>query len=202
VTVNDTFLTVDSANINPRSMWTDYERNLAIQDCAEVRVIGKRLWRNHARPVNGATHLGGAQENHAEAFEKWGALIGENSEHEKRQPIASLRGFLAHRPENQGFGLTPCAPFLFFCLRCSWPATLLKSLLSRRNEIPTLGVTADEIDEIAPLLSVRLPPRNGQLEWVESWNADVPPPIPNEARIAEMAKARGLDPATGRPATP
>jgi TPR repeat protein len=64
-----------------------------------------------------------------------------------------------------------------------------------------LGATADEIDNIVPLPPAKLPPWNGQLEWVQRWNANVPPHIPDEHRIAEMAKAKGLNPATGRPTT-
>jgi hypothetical protein len=62
-----------------------------------------------------------------------------------------------------------------------------------------LGATVDEIDRIVPLPPAKLPPWDGQLEWVQHWNANVPPRIPDEERIAEMAKAKGLDPATGRP---
>ncbi|MDR3159305.1 MAG: sel1 repeat family protein [Zoogloeaceae bacterium] len=62
-----------------------------------------------------------------------------------------------------------------------------------------LGATVDEIDRIVPLPPAKLPPWDGQLEWVQRWNANVPPRIPDEERIAELAKAKGLDPATGRP---
>jgi TPR repeat protein len=62
-----------------------------------------------------------------------------------------------------------------------------------------LGATVDEIDKIVPLPPAKLPPWDGQLEWVQRWNANVPPRIPDEERIAEMAKAKGLDSATGRP---
>ncbi|MDR3162510.1 MAG: sel1 repeat family protein [Helicobacteraceae bacterium] len=62
-----------------------------------------------------------------------------------------------------------------------------------------LGATVDEIDRIVPLPSAKLPPWDGQLEWMQRWNANVPPRIPDEERIAGLAKAKGLDPATGRP---
>jgi TPR repeat protein len=62
-----------------------------------------------------------------------------------------------------------------------------------------LGATVDEIDRIVPLPPAKLPPWDGQLEWVQRWNANVPPRIPDEERIVELAKAKGLDPATGRP---
>jgi TPR repeat protein len=73
---------------------------------------------------------------------------------------------------------------------------IISSILHRHDY---LGATADEIDNIVPLPPAKLSSWNEQLEWVQRWNANVPPHIPDEERIAEMAKAKGLDPATGRP---
>lgn len=56
-----------------------------------------------------------------------------------------------------------------------------------------------EIDEIVPLPPAKLPPWDGKLKWLEAHKANVPPQLPTEERIAEMAKAKGLDPITGRP---
>lgn len=61
-----------------------------------------------------------------------------------------------------------------------------------------LNPTVPEIDEIVPLPPAKLPPWNGKLKWLEAHKANVPPLLPTEERIAEMAKAKGLDPATGR----
>lgn len=55
-----------------------------------------------------------------------------------------------------------------------------------------------EIDQIVPLPPAKLPPWDGQLQWLKEHEANVPPPLPSEERIAEMARAKGLDPATGR----
>lgn len=62
-----------------------------------------------------------------------------------------------------------------------------------------LNPAVPELNEIVPLPPAKLPPWNGKFKWLEEHNANVPPPLPSEARIAEMAKAKGLDPATGRP---
>ncbi|TAK97164.1 MAG: sel1 repeat family protein [Aquabacterium sp.] len=62
-----------------------------------------------------------------------------------------------------------------------------------------LNPSVPELDDIVPLPPAKLPPWNGKFKWLEEHNANVPPPIPSETRIAEMAKAKGLDPATGRP---
>ncbi|WP_435608710.1 DUF6396 domain-containing protein [Pseudomonas knackmussii] len=56
-----------------------------------------------------------------------------------------------------------------------------------------------EINEILPLPPAKLPPWDGKLKWLEERKANVPPPKPDEALIREMAKAKQLDPATGRP---
>jgi hypothetical protein len=62
-----------------------------------------------------------------------------------------------------------------------------------------LNATVDEIDEIVPLPTAKLPPWDGQIKWVKEWKADIAPPLPSEERITELAKAKGLDPSTGRP---
>lgn len=65
-----------------------------------------------------------------------------------------------------------------------------------------LKPSVPEIDEIVPLPPARLPPWDGKLQWLENHKANVPPPLPSEERIAEMARAKGLDPQTGRPLPP
>lgn len=62
-----------------------------------------------------------------------------------------------------------------------------------------LNAKVPEIDQIVPLPPAKLPPWDGTFQWLEAHKANVPPPLPSEQRIAEMAKAKGLDPKTGRP---
>lgn len=62
-----------------------------------------------------------------------------------------------------------------------------------------LNPKVPEIDRIVPLPPAKLPPWDGKLQWLKEHEANVPPPLPSEDRIAEMARAKGLDPATGRP---
>jgi uncharacterized protein len=62
-----------------------------------------------------------------------------------------------------------------------------------------LNPKVPEINDIVPLPPAKLPPWDGKFKWLEEHKANVPPPLPTVARIAEMAKAKGLDPATGRP---
>lgn len=59
--------------------------------------------------------------------------------------------------------------------------------------------TAPEINEILPLPPAKLPAWDGKLQWLEARLANVPPQKPTEALIHQLAKAKNLDPATGRP---
>ena len=64
-----------------------------------------------------------------------------------------------------------------------------------------LNARIPEINDIVPLPPAKLPPWNGKFQWLEEHEANVPPPLPSEQRIAEMARTKGLDPKTGRPLT-
>jgi len=61
-----------------------------------------------------------------------------------------------------------------------------------------LNPSVPEIDQIVPLPPAKLPPWDGKLQWLEAHKANLPPPLPSEERIAEMARTKGLDPKTGR----
>jgi hypothetical protein len=56
-----------------------------------------------------------------------------------------------------------------------------------------------EINEIVPLPPAALPEWDGKLQWLEARLANVPPEKPSEALIHELAKAKVLDPVTGKP---
>ena len=64
-----------------------------------------------------------------------------------------------------------------------------------------LNAKVPEIDGIVPLPPAKLPPWDGKFQWLEAHKANVPPPLPTDERIAEMAKSKGLDPKTGRATT-
>ncbi|NYU08284.1 hypothetical protein A8O28_04655 [Enterobacteriaceae bacterium CCUG 67584] len=59
--------------------------------------------------------------------------------------------------------------------------------------------TIPEINDIVPLPPAPLPEWDGRLKWLEAWKANVPPPKPSAALIAALAKAKQLNPETGRP---
>ena len=56
-----------------------------------------------------------------------------------------------------------------------------------------------EINEILPLPPAKLPAWDGKLQWLEARLANVPPPKPTPELIQQLAKAKTLDPATGKP---
>jgi len=59
--------------------------------------------------------------------------------------------------------------------------------------------TVPEINDILPLPPAELPEWDGKLQWLEARLANVPPEKPSEALISELAEAKGLEPATGKP---
>ncbi|WP_339505624.1 SEL1-like repeat protein [Pseudomonas sp. RL_105y_Pfl2_101] len=59
--------------------------------------------------------------------------------------------------------------------------------------------TVPEINDILPLPPAELPEWDGKLQWLEARLANVPPQKPSEALIRELAEAKGLEPATGKP---
>ncbi|WP_407208695.1 SEL1-like repeat protein [Citrobacter sedlakii] len=56
-----------------------------------------------------------------------------------------------------------------------------------------------EINDIVPLPPVPLPAWDGKLKWLEERKANIPPAKPGESLIAELAKAKQLNPVTGKP---
>ena len=56
-----------------------------------------------------------------------------------------------------------------------------------------------EINEILPLPPAKLPAWDGKLQWLEERLANIPPEKPSEALIHQLAKAKLLDPTSGRP---
>ena len=59
--------------------------------------------------------------------------------------------------------------------------------------------TVPELDEIVPLPPAKLPPWDGKIQWLKDHEANIAPPKPSEALLEKLAKAKGLDPKTGRP---
>ncbi|HCT5821501.1 TPA: sel1 repeat family protein [Citrobacter sedlakii] len=56
-----------------------------------------------------------------------------------------------------------------------------------------------EINDIVPLPPAPLPAWDGKLKWLEERKANIPPAKPGESLIAELAKAKQLNPVTGKP---
>ena len=90
---NDTFITHGSANINTRSMEVDSELNIAHEWFSETRALRRRLWDLH-------TAGRGAQDDAAEAFSAWDALLQDNEDAKKDKisPLAPLIKFNYDKP--------------------------------------------------------------------------------------------------------
>ena len=56
-----------------------------------------------------------------------------------------------------------------------------------------------DLAEIVPPPPAPLPAWDGKFQWLRDFEANIPPPLPPEDRIRQLAEAKGLDPATGRP---
>ncbi|WP_297207353.1 DUF6396 domain-containing protein [uncultured Pluralibacter sp.] len=59
--------------------------------------------------------------------------------------------------------------------------------------------TVPEINDIVPLPPAPLPTWDGSLKWLDERNANVAPEKPSESLINRLAKAKQLNPATGKP---
>nr|WP_082158807.1 DUF6396 domain-containing protein [Chromobacterium alkanivorans] len=62
-----------------------------------------------------------------------------------------------------------------------------------------LHPTVPELDQIVPLPPAKLPPWDGKIQWLKDHEANIAPPRPSEELMEKLAKAKGLDPKTGRP---
>ena len=105
--------------------------------------------------------------------------------------LALQQAFLAPPPEND---------FDYLALSKDEERSRRYDLLSDfLHRYSYLNPTVDDIDDIVPLPPAKLPPWDGKTRWQKAWDSGEAPPLPSEERIAELARAKGLDPATGRP---
>jgi len=74
-----------------------------------------------------------------------------------------------------------------------------KAIWSFLADYSYLNPKVPEIDQIVPLPPAKLPAWDGTFQWLKAHEANVPPPLPTEERIKEIAIKKGLDPETGRP---
>ncbi len=100
----------------------------------------------------------------------------------------------------KGFDGPPASDEMFYLGQAKDPERVsryaaINSFLFRYDY---LGPKVPEIDEIVPLPPARLPKWDGSFQWLKAHEANVPPPLPSEARMEAMARAKGLDLETGR----
>lgn len=103
--INDTFLTMGSANINTRSMQVDTEMNLALEHGETVKRMRKAIWWLNTKnkdAVPDAMHLNSVAKA---TFEAWGKLLKKNSDRKKagQSPLQPLTEFLRLSPSIKDF---------------------------------------------------------------------------------------------------
>ncbi|WP_414448149.1 phosphatidylserine/phosphatidylglycerophosphate/cardiolipin synthase family protein [Burkholderia sp. 22PA0099] len=90
MTVDDTFMTIGSANVNTRSMNVDSELNIFHENAKVTTALRKRLWHLHTGDDEATDDL-------SDAYKKWRMIVNTNSDLQKRgnaKPTQSLVGFL------------------------------------------------------------------------------------------------------------
>lgn len=98
--INDTFLTMGSANINTRSMQVDTEMNLALEHGETVKRMRKAIWWLNTKnkdAVPDAMHLNSVAKK---TFDAWSDLLNKNSRRKKlgQSPQQPLTEFLRLSP--------------------------------------------------------------------------------------------------------
>jgi phosphatidylserine/phosphatidylglycerophosphate/cardiolipin synthase-like enzyme len=98
--IDDVFTTLGSANINERSMSSDSELNICVEDPAVAKPLRKQLWGLHT----GEEDIGDA----SEAFKAWSERIranklahGQEQGAANQKPVCSLVEFLRTSPSRK-----------------------------------------------------------------------------------------------------
>ena len=102
---------------------------------------------------------------------------------------------------NQGFdGSDPDDEFYYLGQRADPERARRYKVISKiLSDYAYASPVVPEINDIVPLPPAPLPEWDGEIKWVEERKANIPPPKPSEALIAELARKKQLNPATGRP---
>ncbi|NWK78162.1 DUF6396 domain-containing protein [Aquitalea sp. LB_tupeE] len=74
-----------------------------------------------------------------------------------------------------------------------------QSLMRQLMNYEIFNPVLPDLAAIIPPPPAPLPAWDGKFQWLRDFEANVPPPLPTEQRIRELAEAKALDPATGRP---
>jgi len=158
----------------------------------EIAAIGLAMWRC------------AADQGHAEAANSFGLnerIDGRPSEAAKYFQMAAAAGndLGAFRLSNAFSPRTAQFPETFLGFAIDAERERRYEAISKfLHGYDYIHARVPEIDRIVPLPPAPLPEWDGTFEWLKAHEANIPPPLPGEERIAEMARAKGLDPRTGR----
>ena len=94
--INDTFVTMGSANINSRSMQTDSEFNLALECGATAQKLRKDLWGLHVNDAEANPNNLSSPAQAEAVFDQWQVLLDANKDFKraKQKPKQPLTEFL------------------------------------------------------------------------------------------------------------
>ena len=169
--------------------------NLTGVDDEGIKKIGAQMWRC------------AAEQGHGEAGLMLGVWLSSPWRMRYSEALQALQlgakagHFSAAGRLKEGFDGPPASDEMFYLGQAKDPERVrryaaIDDFLFRYDY---LGPKVPEIDEIVPLPPARLPKWDGSFQWLKAHEANVPPPLPSEARMEAMARAKGLDPETGRP---
>jgi phosphatidylserine/phosphatidylglycerophosphate/cardiolipin synthase-like enzyme len=96
--VDDVFTTLGSANINERSMSSDSELNICVEDPAVAKPLRRQLWGLHTKDTT-------LSEDISTEYQRWSDVLTENNDRrdpishaKERTPVCSLVEFLRLSP--------------------------------------------------------------------------------------------------------
>jgi len=97
--IDDTFMTLGSANINTRSMEVDSELNIAHHRPEITQPARKKLWGMHTADQSGGEQMG--KDGLKLAYKAWGQIIKQNKDNRAKSlaPVASLVEFYSGTSE-------------------------------------------------------------------------------------------------------
>ncbi|WP_230414031.1 phospholipase D-like domain-containing protein, partial [Collimonas silvisoli] len=90
--IDDSFITLGSANMNVRSMSGDSEINMTTDDAVKAAELRKRVWGQHAGGFGDCNGGDGSETAIANAFKDWQQLMLKNEENVTAN--APITGFL------------------------------------------------------------------------------------------------------------
>ncbi len=170
-----------------------------------MQLFDKTTWGAEIADIGNAMRRCAADQGHAEAGQRYASLMQATKQYAvalKYFQLAVAAGndtaalsqqdaFSVRRHDDPEWGLGQAVD--------SERESRYKTIGQFLSDYSYLKPTIPELDQIVPLPPAKLPPWNGKFQWKEEYESEKGPLVPTESRIQDMARAKGLDPKTGRP---